>query len=256
MRAGIGVLLIGGLTIAGAAVIITASRQVPEVLQSKRDTGIISLAAASQSRTFHLNDGSTVIVDADSRVTVRLDESSRQLRLEKGRARFEVTHDGRPFTVRAGRGSVRALGTKFDVSILNDQSVRVDLLRGSVEVKTSYRSGKSRTDQHERLAAGESVEFDADGVMQSVVVPRSVASRLWPEGLVTYNGKELGAVLEEANRYGEAGFKLTTGDGATSRRPVYGTLKIDDPQQLARVLARSLDLEVVETSTGISLSQK
>ncbi|WP_054434058.1 FecR family protein [Novosphingobium sp. ST904] len=189
-------LLIGGLTIAGAAVIITASRQVPEVLQSKRDTGIISLAAASQSRTFHLNDGSTVIVDADSRVTVRLDESSRQLRLEKGRARFEVTHDGRPFTVRAGRGSVRALGTKFDVSILNDQSVRVDLLRGSVEVKTSYRSGKSRTDQHERLAAGESVEFDADGVMQSVVVPRSVASRLWPEGLVTYNGKELGAVLE------------------------------------------------------------
>lgn len=256
MRAGITALIIGGLTIASAAVIIATSRQVPEFLQSKRDAGIISLASASQRRTFHLNDGSTVIMDADSRVTVSIDGRSRQLMLEKGRARFEVAHDGRPFTVRAGRGSVRALGTIFDVSILNDQSVRVDLLRGSVEIKTSYRSGKSPTEQRKRLAAGESAEFGGDGAMQRALVSRSVASRLWPEGLVTYNGTELGAVLAQANRYGDAGFKLRAADSATSRRTVYGTLKIDDPQQLAQVLARSLDLEVAETSTGISLSQK
>ena len=256
LQAGLVALLVGGLTVAGAAAIIATSRQMPEVFQSRNDGGPVSLAAASEKRSFHLSDGSTVVLDAASRVTVSIDGGIRRLRLENGRARFEVAHDGRPFIVEAGNGSVRALGTIFDVTILNDKSVHVDLLRGAVAVRSSHRTATSSTDEVRRLAAGESAEFDALGAMQRSVGPERATARHWPEGLVTYNGAGLEEVLEQANRYGKAGFKLKVTDAAIARRPVYGALKVDDPRRLAPVLARSLDLEVVETETGLTLSRK
>ena len=55
----------------------------------------------------------------------------------------------------AGNGSVRALGTIFDVTILNDKSVHVDLLRGAVAVRSSHRTATSSTDEVRRLKAPE-----------------------------------------------------------------------------------------------------
>lgn len=245
-----------GLTVAVAAVMISMFRETPSVLLGANDGGATALATVAEKRTFRLRDGSTVILDARSLVTVNMDAHGRILRVEKGRARFEVIHDGRPFIVKAGNGSVRALGTIFDVSLTDEQSVRVELLRGAVEVKSYARTEYGAREAHIELAAGQSTEYSNAGRLSIPTTGRSVSTKLWTEGLVTFNGETLASVLDQANRYSAESFSVKVEDGVTGRRPVFGTLKIDDPRQLARVLARSLDLSARETSDGITLGPK
>ncbi|MGN6620645.1 MAG: FecR domain-containing protein, partial [Sphingomonas sp.] len=66
------------------------------------------VSVIGQMRRIPLADGSVVTLDSDSLLSVRFDRSSRYLRLEHGRARFEVSHDGRPFAVIAGNDRVVA----------------------------------------------------------------------------------------------------------------------------------------------------
>ena len=63
-----------------------------------------------------LADGSSVRLDTDSRMRVRLSEGRRLVVLERGQAMFTVAHDAvRPFVVEAGEARVTAIGTEFDV---------------------------------------------------------------------------------------------------------------------------------------------
>src|SRR3546814_6360827 len=66
-------------------------------------------------RNIRLADGSVVELDEGSELSTDFNKSRRELKLERGRARFEVAHEGRPFIVLAGGGSVTARGTVFDV---------------------------------------------------------------------------------------------------------------------------------------------
>ncbi|MDT7531994.1 FecR domain-containing protein [Sphingobium sp. SA2] len=87
-----------------------------------------------QIRKLQLADGSEITLDTDSIVSMRFTPSSRSLRLEQGKARFEVAHDKRPFIVSVGDAIVTAHGTVFDVGFRSDQTYFVRLLRGSVDV--------------------------------------------------------------------------------------------------------------------------
>jgi transmembrane sensor len=88
---------------------------------------------AGERRTITLDDGSTVVLRPQSRLSIRFDAAGRNLRLEQGAARFVVAHEPRPFVVYAGGGTITAHGTVFDVA-LDDKRVSVRLLRGSVAV--------------------------------------------------------------------------------------------------------------------------
>ena len=104
------------LTCAALPVLVPGSQ--PDVA----DTGAVSTPTQvatlrGEIRTVRLPDGSKVTLDADTLLTVSFGKASRRLRLERGRARFEVAHETRPFVVAAGDRSVTARGTIFDVSI-------------------------------------------------------------------------------------------------------------------------------------------
>jgi transmembrane sensor len=86
------------------------------------------------SRTFALPDGSAVALDGDSLVQVSLSGERRNLHFVRGRGRFIVAHDGRPFTVVAAGGTVTARGTVFDVAVDRRHAVTVSLLEGRIDV--------------------------------------------------------------------------------------------------------------------------
>ena len=71
-----------------------------------------------QQRRITLEDGSVVHMDANSRITVLISTTQRQIELLTGRVLFEVTHDPRrPFSVIAGNARTTDLGTRFQVEI-------------------------------------------------------------------------------------------------------------------------------------------
>jgi transmembrane sensor len=80
-----------------------------------------------ESRAISLEPGTRVAVEEDS-------PERAQLRLDRGRARFEVTRrPERPFSVRAGGVTVTVIGTIFGVELVADR-VGVSVEEGSVEV--------------------------------------------------------------------------------------------------------------------------
>src|SRR3546814_5876232 len=73
-------------------------------------------------RVARLPDGSTVEMSGDSAIEVRYSKGRRDIRLMRGQALFEVTHNAaRPFIVKAGKGEIRALGTAFDVDLTRSE---------------------------------------------------------------------------------------------------------------------------------------
>ncbi|MFK7834512.1 MAG: FecR family protein [Winogradskyella sp.] len=86
-------------------------------------------------KTIALLDGSEVILNSKSKITYNKDdwENNRELTLE-GEAYFKV-EKGNTFTVKTSNGSVRVLGTEFNVKSTND-FFDVVCYEGKVSVKT------------------------------------------------------------------------------------------------------------------------
>jgi transmembrane sensor len=213
----------------------------------------VQLATAfGEIRTFRLADGSKVTLDTDSVLLVAFGKAKRDLRLVRGRARFDVFHETRPFVVSAGNGRVTARGTIFDVSVGEDHRVTVRLMRGAVDIDrlepTVTEKGVAL-----RLSPGQQYSFKDGGQPQVSEKPDpDVVDRQWPDGLREYENVRLDDLLAEANRYSVVPLLTASPDLGEIR--VSGTYRITDPRRLAENLADLLGLALVTTSNSLFLA--
>ena len=85
-----------------------------------------------------------MVLNTATEATVRFDKAYREIELSEGEGLFQVAKDPkRPFIVRAGSVSVRAVGTVFAVRTI-DQRVDVTVTEGVVELVED--SGSERVD--------------------------------------------------------------------------------------------------------------
>jgi transmembrane sensor len=198
-------------------------------------------------RPFELSDGSVATLDTDSVVTLRFDDSRRSMTLLKGRVRFAVAHEARPFVVAAGGGSVTAVGTVFDVALAEGGRVAVRVLKGAVDVDPGHVIPRAR--KIERLAPGETISFDntrASGIGNS----GGPADAKWPHGLRDFNGARLADVLADASRY--ATMSLHANHDVADLR-ISGTFRVDNARQVAANAAEVLGLARVVSAGEITL---
>ena len=171
-----------------------------------------------EQRIVRLADGSTVRLDTDSRIVVRFAAGERHVALDRGQAFFEVAHDpSRPFIVRAGDTTVRAVGTRFDVRRDGDQ-VRAVLVEGVVQVRTAS-AAKIWT-----LQAGQQIT-SGDGAPQARVVDVQAATG-WTSGHIVFEAVPLAAAVAEVNRYSRR--KIVLDDEAVAAVPVTGVFDSGD----------------------------
>lgn len=207
-----------------------------------------------ERRSIKLTDGSVVELDAESELTEHFDPSTRQLRLVRGRARFDVAHESRPFVVLAGGGSVTARGTLFDVIMGENKRVTVRLLRGAVDVErpnTGEASNALRAIA--RLAPGETLSF---ALISPVALDKtSSGSQLNPltpvvelSSVREFDRALLSTVIAEANQGSATSIRISDPSIGTLR--VSGRFRIDDADQVAERLAALFDLEAERTRTG------
>ncbi len=98
-----------------------------------------------ERRSITLADGSTVDLNAHSRLRIEFSSRERRVELLDGQALFQVAKDARrPFIVSSGVAIVRAVGTQFDV-YRRDSGTTVTVLEGRVAVYSTARR-KSPTD--------------------------------------------------------------------------------------------------------------
>lgn len=90
-----------------------------------------------ERRSLTLVDGSTVDLNASSSVRVEFSKAEREVELLNGQALFQVAKDKhRPFIVRSGEATVRAVGTQFDV-YRQPSGTTITVLEGRVVVYSS-----------------------------------------------------------------------------------------------------------------------
>jgi transmembrane sensor len=154
------------------------------------------MTGAEERRTFSLPDGSSVTLNASSRLGAEWLPHERRIRLLSGQALFRVAKDqSRPFIVTAGERTVTALGTAFDVRLTSD-SLQVTLIEGQVAVKRL------------RLPAVQAIELApsqqlrvVDGEGPTIRRVDAMAEAAWADGQVFFTDKSLPDAVAEMNQY-------------------------------------------------------
>jgi transmembrane sensor len=192
-----------------------------------------------EQRTVMLADGSAVHLDVGTSITVRLNQKRRQIRLQAGRAYFEVAHDAsRPFTVAASDSLTTALGTRFVVQDLGEKAV-ITLAEGSVAITDAL----DATRWSERLVPGEQLSVDAHAATREKhnIDPQLAVS--WTYGRHIFRGTRLADAIVEVNRY--ATRKVRLGDPSLADLEVAGNFIAGDSEQIVAAFAAALPLRVV-----------
>lgn len=191
-------------------------------------------------RTVALPDGSTVLLNTRSKVEVVYSRKSRDVRLVRGEAYFEVAHDRtRSFRVTDGNRLVRDLGTAFSVRKVG-QALEVTVTKGTVELAVAPAAEKAQ-----RLAvlnAGQSAAFDR----RLAYVKRLSAVELnrqlsWRDGVLVYAGEPLADVAADISRYTNVKIELANPDLATM--PVGGYFEIGKLRAIFEALESNFGID-------------
>lgn len=195
---------------AAAGVMLVASLSVRRLIRS--DGPVTELRTASGERiTKTLDDGSTVTLNAESRLRYSPESNARQVYLD-GEAVFHVVHDSRrPFQVHAGGALITDLGTRFGVRAYPEVSrVDVAVTEGSVAVHRKTASGDSVV-----LRAGSVAHLSSDGTLSVDPSEQPAQLTAWLDGTLSFNRSPLVEVAAELRRkYGVAIRVADTGLGA------------------------------------------
>lgn len=189
--------------------------------------------AHGRQQSWLLSDGSTIHLDTDTAVTVRLSAGERRLALDRGQIAVTVHHDPRrPFHVRAGAADAVAVGTEFDVYRIAD-STTVTVLAGLVAV--SVPAATARTVQ---VGAGQKVSV-VDGLLPLAASPANARAAIaWLSGKIAFERRPLGEVAAEFNRYNSVQFSID--DPELRAMPISGSFDARDADSFADFLS-SLD---------------
>jgi transmembrane sensor len=201
--------------------------------------------AIGEQKTFELQDQSQLMLDTDTEARVVYTDERREVQLLKGRAHFIVAHNpDRPFIVQAGSGSIRALGTVFDVSKLGD-TVTVFLASGRVQVGIKA-SGAADT---ATLLPGEEVSYEnATFVSSKRALSGDVAMAWQHRDLVLHETSLLDAVTE-MNRYSREQIVIDRDESLRSA-PLNGVFHVDDRRSFLEAVQAALSVDTVAERNG------
>jgi transmembrane sensor len=232
---------------AGVTAVVCAGGAGAWWLSRRRD---VYASGVGEIRRVTLADGSHMVLNTDSMAKVSFSEVERQIELESGEGLFQVVKDpARPFVVRTGFVSVRAVGTMFAVRALDDR-VDVTVTEGVVEVIDRSGSGsplvrRVSANEHATVMLARQIEIQH-------LTPDEAERRIaWRQGLVNFAGQPLSDAVAEMNRQNHR--QILIDDPALGARPIVGLFRADDPEGFAAAVAVALGARTVNEDGAIHI---
>jgi transmembrane sensor len=237
----------GGFGAAIAATLLVLSA--PVFLNSEStsySTGI------GEQRTITLADGSTVMLNTNTDITIRYGKKVRRVNMKKGEAFFSVYHDqARPFTVAVNDLKVTDVGTRFDIRNDPDRT-QVSVTEGIVDIGLVMANSERPNFQPKslRLTAGDQAVYRMghDIVTHPFDVEQLTA---WKQGQLVFENDDLATVTAELNRYFDRPVILAGADLGSLR--FSGVLQIHDQKRALRDLTAFFSLKTKETHSSVLL---
>ncbi|WP_425929779.1 DUF4880 domain-containing protein [Pseudomonas sp. NyZ201] len=184
-----------------------------------------------QRQTVQLDDGSELVLNAQSAVDVQFDSQRRLLKWRDGEGLLRVAADRRPFILQTSGGEVYGR----DARILlrdRDSQCRVGAMQAPLQIVT-------RGGDRLQLQPGQEVTFDRlrFGRVQAL---RSGDSA-WVNGLLEVRGSPLSEVIEALRPYRHGVLRL---DPAIADLRVSGLYRLDQSDVVLEALSRTLPIRI------------
>ncbi|WP_213979088.1 FecR domain-containing protein [Sphingomonas sp. dw_22] len=230
----------------GGALALAASLAAVLLIGSPKETYETQIG---EVRSLALSDGSSVSIDAKSRIEIDFDAKNRDVHFRSGKVLFRAAHNAqRPFRVMLDGIVITDIGTAFQVT-KDDRTQAVEVLVTEGAVRIDAPAG--RVD----LVAGQRARFPqaASGGLRpelTRVAPADIERTLaWKDGQLELNGETLDSAVAEINRHSR--LQLRVGNAALGSESLYGSFRMDDAAGFARAVAAGLGTDVRTEADGI-----
>lgn len=232
----------------------------PEVVETKSYA-----TAAGEHASYTLDDGSIIMLNTDTELTVGYSKHQRLITLKRGEANFDVAKNKeRPFVVEAGGGIVWAVGTVFDVRS-TEGNVDVFVSRGTVKVysdtnaenqKLSLASPVSTSLTEAIVTAGNAIKYQKTvGKILALTEKEKHNKLAWIGGSLIFDGETLEQAVAEISRYTKKQIVFSDEDIKSIR--IGGHYNTNDVEALLFTLSKSFNIKVTkEASDRIVLSKQ
>ncbi len=263
-RRGIGSRLLSPLGLAAAAGVLALLAGTLLTLWMRANptysTGI------GEKRVIRLADGSIIDLNARSRIIVHYSKTRREIDLIRGQALFSDTYEpNRPFIVRSRSTLVRAVGTQFDVNVLDAETI-VTVIQGKVAVAPQPQAFQGISEHVRPLShlAGSNVStvYLTAGEQLTVTPTRRMGpvrtnvtdAIAWVHHKLVFASTALRDVVQEFNRYNAR--RLVIASPSLETFKIDGVFSSTNPKPLIAFLRQYPGIKVTETGEEVVISRQ
>jgi transmembrane sensor len=202
--------------------------------------------AVGERRTVQLPDGSNAMLNTDTRVAWRFDDS-REFWVEQGEAALLVREAATPFRLYSDAIDARLSGGKFDLRIEADGG---QLLVLAGRAAAAYRGTLAET-----IRAGSALAISSGAARVAAWSPDALAAATaWERGKIVFNGMALDRAVAEFNRYLAEKIVLQQADLAATR--LGGEFQVDNPEGFLLALREGFAIDNRRQGNQIQLFRR
>lgn len=231
------------LVAAAAALLILAVGSITYLALAGREPGpaqddiarLVLATGPGEVRIEKLDDGTSLTLDADTRIAVRLLPDERRFDLERGRVRISLAPNAtRPLRLVAAGQSLTGTSGIFDVSYRGQ--LAIVMLKGRLGI--GLPDGSNEGSQPLWLQSGQKLSFLSGQSARPSVMPASPADWQWTNGVKSFDDVPISDLVAEANDYSP--IKIVLADPALGERRIFGDIRIRDANSVAAAIATYL----------------
>jgi transmembrane sensor len=193
-----------------------------------------------------LADGTQITLNSDSAVDVLFNSAQRLLHLRRGEVYIATAADPRPLMAQTQQGQLLALGTRFSVRQLADETL-LAVYEGAVQVRPEH---ASVAPGENIIRAGQQVRFSRERMGR--IEQARETTLAWRNGLLVADDMPVRLWAHELMRYTDQQLEC---DPALGELRVSGTFPIDDLPLALAMLAQTYTLQVRRTGRHVFISR-
>ncbi|MPR32074.1 FecR family protein [Salmonirosea aquatica] len=210
-------------------------------------------SAYGETKTLQLNDGTQVVLNANSSLRVPrfgFGHGTREVFLT-GEANFDVAHrpDDQRFVVSTGKGlEVVVLGTEFTVYARSHKS-KVILNRGKVQLR--YREGTAQ--RQFLMKPGDLVTLDRDNHLEQKATDTPTDYSAWKDHRFVFEDTTLAEFAEMMQE--TYGVRVVIPEERLARRTLVGSFRAESSEELLEIVCRIFNLKMNRANDVVTLAE-
>jgi len=209
---------------------------------------------SNEIKTETLEDGTIVTLNKNSQVSWEFNGNERKVKLV-GMAHFEVARDeSKPFIIEGQKGSVKVLGTGFDVISYPNKNQKVIVHHGKVEVK-------NKSNETAILTKNMKAEMNASSNLLAISTIADPNSIQWADGKLVFKNTPLNDVIEAMEIFYNTEIEIPGNSPEffrTNQTPRYTGkfLQGEDVELACKIVSKALSTTIIPANTNTENSTK